>query len=64
MKYICIHFFLYIKMTSSVIKNTKKDSERKSEEDIKIFLKKKKFKGEKMLQKYIKILLTKKKKNG
>ena len=46
----CIHFFLYIKMTNNVIKNTKKDSERKSEKDIKIFLKKKKFKGEKMLE--------------
>ena len=37
-------------MTNNVIKNTKKDSERKSEKDIKIFLKKKKFKGEKMLE--------------
>ena len=50
-------------MTNNVIKNTKKDSERKSEKDIKIFLKKKKFKGEKCLKIY-KNLADKEKEKG
>ena len=41
-----------------------KDSEQKLVKDIKIFLKKKKTRGEKRPEKDIKILLTKKKKKG
>ena len=41
-----------------------KDSEKKLVKDIKIFLKKKKTRGEKRPEKAIKILLTKKKKKG
>ena len=42
--------------------HTKKDSKRKHVKDIKIFLKKKKIKGEKRLEKDIKTLLKKNKK--
>ena len=45
-----------------VIKNIEKESKNKYVKDIKIFLKKKKTKGEKMLERDIKILLKKKKK--
>ena len=45
-----------------MIKNTKKDSEKKHAKDIKIFLKKNKIKGKKRLKKDIKILLQKRKK--
>ena len=41
-----------------------KDSEQKLVKDIKIFLKKKKTRGEKRPEKDIKILLTRKKKKG
>ena len=41
-----------------------KDSEKKLMKDIKIFLKKKKTRGEKRPEKDIKILLTKKRKKG
>ena len=45
-----------------MIKNTKKDSEKKHVKDMKIFVKKKKIKGVKRLGKDIKILLKKEKK--
>ena len=52
--------FLYIKSKITIIKNTKKDSEKKHAK--KIFLKKKKTKGEKRPKEDTKILLKKKKK--
>ena len=41
-------------MTYNIIKNTKKDSEKKHMRDIKIFLKKKKTKAKKGLRKILK----------
>ena len=47
-----------------MIKNTKKDSEKKHLKDVKIFLKKKKTKDKRRLEKDIKILLKKEKKKS
>ena len=63
-KYFLKFFFLYIKMTSNVIKNTTKISKKKQQKDIKMFLKKKKTKGKKGPEKDIKILLKKTKKEA
>ena len=46
-------------MTKNVIKNTKKDSEKKHVKDVKISWKKKKTKGEKRSKKDIKIFQNK-----
>ena len=48
----------------NIIKNTKKDSEKKHVKHIKIFLNKKKTKCEKKLKRGIKILMKKKKKKS
>ena len=55
-----INFVVYIKMVNSYYEKPKKDSKKKHMQDIKIFLKKKKLKGEKRLEKDIEILQKKK----
>ena len=60
-----IEFFsTYIKKWEiNIIKNTKKDSKKKHLKDIKIFLKEKKIKGEKLVRDRYKNLIEEKNKN-
>ena len=62
--HLIIFFPICKKCQITIMKNTKKDSEKKHAKDMKIFLKKKQTKAEKTLEKDIKLLLNKKKKKG